>query len=562
VNVLSKKKLIILSVPALLLILIFLNLNSIKQLLPYFDSQNITTLSNFFITKEEINEHLSSSVNKIDIDSIAVYLDLDMKREVLSVKEQIIFRTLQNVKRVFFNLNKNMFVEQIKLDSTDADFVFNDGMVEIYSDFIRNLPHKVNLKFRGKPEEGINFYERDTAKYLYTINEPISASGWMACNDSPNDKFYFSLACKVDSGLKVISNGKLRTRKLVGKKQIVKWKTSYPIASYLTALYVGNYSVIDENFISSNGKIVKIETAAFPEDTTFAQAVIKLEKKVLKHLENYFGAFPFPKDKFCIVEIPWNYGGIENQTAIGIGEDYFKSPEMFTELFVHETAHEWWGNNVGISSWDDIWLDEGMANYSEALYWEAEAGKSAAESTMLSMLNGALKSGKLYSRNKDLFANIVYDKSAWVFRMMRFEIGDSAFFDAIRNYQDRYKSGLGNAKKLQSAFEQSSHKKLDWFFNEWIYKQTDFIDLDCGYTIKNHLNQTKINIHQNSEIVFRFSLPVQYILVNGDTLSDKFFISSCDTAIEKNNIKVDTILFDKDYYLLRDEIKIKTMQGN
>ncbi len=551
----KRKTFLLLSGTVILLIsLILTNSSGIGKLLLYFDSQSISTLDNFLVSRKEIAIHKRNNQKFIDIDKISLDLSIDMKTEHISGKENITFSLKKNIEPVF-NLSSNMKVNSVKLNLKKVNFSHNDNFLLLDTLFSSNEKQHLVISYDGKPEEGLFFYSKDSIKYLFSINEPISASGWFACNDTPADKFLFSLQATVDSGYQVISNGKKFTESLFNNKRITVWKTIYPIASYLAALYIGEYSETSQNIKMGNDSLY-ISVFSYPTDKEPAEDALLIVDDAITQLQKYFGEYPFTKDKYAIVEIPWNYGGIENQTAIGIGENYFRSPEMFTELFVHETAHEWWGNCVGIENWDDIWIDEGMANYSQALYWKEVAGKDAFKTTMLAMLDNALRKGKIRNRESKLFANIVYDKSAWIFRMLNYELGDSLFYKSLRKYISLYKYKTGNAYKLKTVFENTSDKNLNKFFDQWIWGESGFIKLNCNYDIDKNLSKVTLSIRQKSEKEYSFILPINFYYKRNLIKAKNVKIVSADTIITVNDIMCDSVAFDPDYTLLREKIEV------
>ncbi len=541
------KKFIFLVSVIILFFLIYYS-SEISELFLYFDSQNVTSLNNFFVTKDEIKSHLDKFGNNIDVESISLKLSVDMNNRKIFGTEIIAFRLKREIKPVF-NFDDKMKIKEVKLSSNKIKYERENNFLSIDSVLKTGRLQTLKIQYSGCPENGLYFYDRNSAKYLYSVNEPIFASGWFACNDTPADKFMFTLQVTVDSGYTAISNGRKILDSLSGGKRKVLWESSYPVASYLTALYVGKYSRTSKTIIIGNDTL-NMEIYSYPEDIKPARKTLSIAKDAVIQLCNFYGQYPFIKDKFAVVEIPWNYGGIENQTAIGIGENYFRSPEMFNELFIHETAHEWWGNSVGIKSWDDIWIDEGMANYSQALYWKGEAGNEAFKATMLSMLNNALRKGKIRGRERNLFGKIVYDKSAWIFRMLNYELGDSVFIKSLKNYQALYKYKTGNTQKLKTVFEKTSGKNLDRFFSQWIWDESGYIDLDCNFKMNDNSRKIILDIRQKSEKTYTFILPVGFYN-HGEKIGEKNFrINSKDTAITVGASGCDSVAFDPDYTLL------------
>ncbi len=548
----KKKKLLLFLILVLIVIPLIFFSSEIGELFLYFDSQNVTTLNNFLVTKEEILSHNGKNQNLIDTRKISLELSVDMPNEQITGKENITFSIKRNCKPVF-NFSRNMKVKHIKLGMKKIKFTQIGNLLRLDTLLSANKKEQLSINYEGKPEKGLFFYSKDSAKYLFSINEPISAPGWFMCNDTPKDKFFFSISASVDSGYNIISNGKKIHDSFTEGKRRVVWETSYPIASYLTALYVGKYSETSR-IINSGNNALQISVYSYPSDAQLAEKSIPIVNDAINRLGKYFGEFPFIKDKFAIVEIPWNYGGIENQTAIGIGENYFRSPEMFAELFVHETAHEWWGNSVGIDNWDDVWIDEGMANYSEALYWKDAAGEKAFNSTMQSMLRNALEKGKIRGREKGLFADIVYDKSAWIFRMLNYELGDSLFYKSLKKYILLYKYKTGNAGKLKEVFENTSDKNLKRFFSQWIWGESGFIELNCNYFIDKNLSEINIRVQQTSDEKYSFLLPIHFYDKKDLILKKNFRILSADTTITIKKIECDSVTFDPNHTLLREEI--------
>jgi aminopeptidase N len=224
---------------------------------------------------------------------------------------------------------------------------------------------------------------------------------------------------------------------------------------------------------------------------------------------------------------------------------------------LHEVAHNWWGNSVSPSSWNDIWLNEGFATYSEALYFEKISGKNALISTMHSFKYRIDfdDNQTLHSPGRNIFSSTVYNKGAWVLHMLRKEIGDSLFFSGIKTYHSKYKYGNSSTKELQTFFEKISNKKLDQFFDQWVYKGTGYIELNItALEEKVTRDSTIINvkIEQNQDGYENYSFPIDVEIMDSKDKSHNysFYISSDTTISISTNYIFKSIMFDKDNWLL------------
>ncbi len=423
---------------------LFLAVFIAKETFPLIDFSDYGKLKIVSVTKTDIKKHVWPSQNKIDIDSVTLFVIPNLAEEKITGIETIRGRKRKGVD-IKINLSDNVEVSCLKLNGKAASYVHVNGHL-IVGGVADDTLFTLKLKYATYPNGGLFFAERKGEKYVYSVNEPIFAPEWFACNDTPRDKFYLSFSARSEKDATVISNGKKTGEKILGKEKITTWKTSYPVASYSVAFYLGNYNATKKTYGETN-----IEVYSFPDEKGKNNAVAALAKFSLHLFSEKFGDYPFPKDKFAIIETAWNYGGMENQTAIGIGEKFF-SPEYFKEIFVHETAHEWFGNCVSVADWDDVWINEGLATFCEALYWEAVAGKNGYEAAVKSF-RAVPENAKIRGREKNLFARVVYDKGAFVFYELRKTLGDEKFFNGLKKYVAENKYSSVNFTVLKNFFD-------------------------------------------------------------------------------------------------------------
>ncbi|MEO8399512.1 MAG: M1 family aminopeptidase [Ignavibacteriaceae bacterium] len=298
-----------------------------------------------------------------------------------------------------------------------------------------------------------------------------------------------------------------------GSRKTYSWKTFYPISTYLICLYSSNYDNFSDKYISIDKQdTMDIQYFVFPEHLENAKKDFADHPKMIRYFSNTFGEYPFIKEKYGVAEFLWQFGAMEHQTITGVGSNFISGRNFFQDIYAHELAHHWWGDAVGLKSWKDIWLNEGFATYSEALYYENKSGKKALISTMLSKYQDDFK-GKLSEPDDNLFSQTVYDKGAWVLHMLRWEIGDSSFFKVLRKYFEDFKYKSASTKDFQKVCEAISAKDLTQFFNQWIYEGEGNITLLYDWNVEEKEKKYKLNINteqiQEKYQAYQFPLEVE-----------------------------------------------------
>jgi len=277
----------------------------------------------------------------------------------------------------------------------------------------------------------------------------------------------------------------------------------------------------------------------------------------LKVLSELFGEYPFIKDKYGVAEILWQKGAMESQTITGIGSNFISGMNFYESMLIHELAHHWWGNSVTPKTWKDIWLNEGFATYSEALYYEKINGFDALKSTMSSFKSRISSESEqtLYNPGLNLFSSVVYNKGAWVLHMLRKEIGDSLFFSGIKSYYNKFKYGNANTQDLIKIFETVSNRNLDKFFNQWIFEGTGILELEIKLSekvISKNEIELKIDIKQiqTGYENYHFPLDIELEDSSGNIINISSYIKGNTTLKYKLKNRLKNAYFDKNNWLL------------
>jgi len=371
-----------------------------------------------------------------------------------------------------------------------------------------------------------------------TYSEAYWARIWWPCKQILSDKSdSIHISITTDSDCKVGSNGILESIvPLPGNKVRYEWKSNYPIDYYLVSFAVGDYI---ENItyapIEETNDSILIQSLLFENSPYLAMNLVAIEKTkaYLQLYTTLYGDYPFKNEKYgyCLDVNPW--GAMENQTMTTIGYQALDTTAAFIGEYyfwfsAHELGHSWFGDNVTCATWQDIWINEGFACYSEYLALQNLESQSRADYWMndahekiLSDSGGSVYVPVELIYNEDRLADyrLTYKKGAAIIHMIRFEVGDdSLFFLTLRNFQNEFAGSVATGLDFKDVLETTTGQDFTDFFNQWYFGE--------GYPIYN-INWTQINdtlkihsVQTTSTTVtplFKMSLEFKLHFAGGDT---------------------------------------------
>ncbi|MBK7257950.1 MAG: T9SS type A sorting domain-containing protein [Ignavibacteriae bacterium] len=307
--------------------------------------------------------------------------------------------------------------------------------------------------------------------WIWSLSQPYGARDWWPCKDHQLDKADSAdIIVTCPAGLKVGSNGLLRsvTDNSDGTTTYF-WAERYPIATYLISIAVGPFASFSNWYRYSATDSMEVLNYVLPSHLAIAQQELPKAVPMLEIFSRLYGQYPFLEEKYGHSEFGRG-GAMEHQTMT--------STTTFDEdVVAHELAHQWFGDLITCRTWQDLWLNEGFATYSESLYREARYGTAEYHRMIRRRMSSAFTAqGSLFVMDTttvgNLFAsNRVYAKGAWVLHMLRHVVGDSVFFRALRAYaaDPRFRYGTASTADFQGICESVSGTSLAWFFSQWIY---------------------------------------------------------------------------------------------
>ena len=547
----------------LLIVVFFVSFIIISLLLLYSLYKDEVNLigNNFKLLINSSSYKLLEEKNRI-IDISSYNIDIE-----LYPNEQKIFSDIKisgvllekGSKQIELDFYDNFQIHLLQLNGRETEFNFEEQKLIIKSEEVISDSFEVRVVYEGAPKNlgfgSFTFGREEDQHVVYTLNEPVFASTWFPCNDTPADKAMINISISNDSGMVSVSNGKLISIENRKEKVVYNWSSFYPISTYLIAIYSAPYQSFSQQYISSLNDTMSIDYYILPEKYEDAQRAFSDHPNYITVFSKLFGEYPFLKEKYGVAQILWNQGAMESQTIVGIGTNFISGAKFFSDILIHEAAHHWWGNSVTPKSWKDIWLNEGFATYSEALYWEATKGKQALISTMASFRVND-ESETLYNPKSKIFSQMIYNKGAWVLHMLRKEIGNTLFFNSLRNYYQKYEYSNANTYDFKDVCEETSQMNLDKFFDQWLFIGKGKIEIEYEWEVKKMDKKNReisISISQTQDGYNCYNFPIDILIkeVDGNENLFNYFITSIDTVL---NIKiasdVSSVEFDPGSWLL------------
>jgi len=417
-----------------------------------------------------------------------------------------------NFKTVELDASKNIKFESIKLEPSGIPLEFkktnNKILITLDKYYGKSDLISIRMVYETKPKKGIYFVNALKRKgktirsaQIWTQGESQETHHWLPSFDFPSDKATTEQFITVENGETVIANGELINKTPNSNRTVTyHYKMPVPHSLYLTSFVVGNYVKVSETY-----KDIPLNYYVYPGQKSIVSKAYGKTKDMFRIFEQLTGVdYPYNKYDQTIVA-DFNFGGMENITATTMSDseimlarfDFGRS--VVEDLVAHELAHSWFGNLVTCKNWAELWLNEGFASFMEAAYREKMYGRKdyirkirddagayfSYASSFSSNQHGLFNRRADPNDDDTMFDPISYQKGSAVIHTLREEIGEEAFWDGINLYLKRHKFDNVEAVDLQNAFEETSGKKLQWFFDQWVkaegYPQ---IEVRQGYSSK------------------------------------------------------------------------------
>jgi len=413
--------------------------------------------------------------------------------------------------------------------------------------------YTIDFYYSGNPVETARFggitFKKDSSghPWINTACEDIGASVWWPNKDQWRDEVEnMEINVEIPNDLVDVSNGKF-----VGKKDLGDgytrwdWLVHYPINSYDVSLNIGNY----QHFSDQLGD-VPLDFYALPEDLDKAKKQFMQAKGMLEAFQHYFGEYPFIKDGYKLIQVP--YSGMEHQSAVTYGNHFANGylerdwtgvgiSLRFDFIIVHESAHEWFGNSITAQDRSDMWIHEGWATYLECLYVEYMYGKE-----------DGLKYTNAYKRKVQNKEPIItkrgingtppqdeYFKGALFINTLRSIVNDDdRWFKLIHDFYQHFKYQNIMTEDVVAYFNQQTGMNLTPVFNQYL-RHTQIPILDLKFDSANGTVSYRWEVDEPD-----FAMPVRVgSPQNWQTIVPTTKWQTMPTSIDKNDFQIATDLY-------------------
>lgn len=525
-----------------------------------------------------IDNELKSHQNKFDFNVNPNTLNYDLKYQRMDVNLDPAvnyisgsvtshFVTKESMSTIYFDFTDQIPVSSVNYHGTDLIFEqlsTKELKINFPNSISTNTLDSLTISYSGVPEStGRTYFYVGThagLPVLSTLSEPYGAQNWFPTKQSMNDKIErFDFKITTPAQYSVAANGLLKSETLLsGNEKLTFWRTQYPMAAYLAALSIGNFTKFNDIIGSASFPFVNY---LYPDTSINTQVLENIEwtKEAMSIFETHFGPYPFADEKYGHMEFAVNGAAMEHQTMSSMN-----SFGKFT--IAHELAHQWFGDKITCGSWNEAWLNEGFATFGEYLIYEKNTMMTAEFLNHLQLqLNSitSLPGGSIYVNDSDLgniptvfSGRLTYQKGAFVLRMLKWILGDDDFYHMLQDYvaNPNFAYQYATTEKFKNQLLISTGKDFTGFFNDWIYGEGyPTYTIQWNQPVANQNIYFLISQTQSHSSVgfFEMPLPIKVFGTNGEVA--KLVLDNTQNNqdfSELINFKVATVSFNDDLQMI------------
>ncbi|MCD4817752.1 MAG: T9SS type A sorting domain-containing protein [Candidatus Cloacimonetes bacterium] len=525
--------------------------------------------NNKIIQNGYIEKIRADSLHGFDVLKYDLSINIDDQNQYISgtVVTQIIAE--EDLTEIEFEL-VGLDVDSALLNGNITDYIHQNGIITIDLGLISSGEQfETTVVYSGNPILCTNPYALGmffSTGGVFTISDPNASRYWWPCYDHPWDKAEVDLHITIRDDWLVGCNGiRANIHDNFDGTKTHHWLGENPMATYLVSVTAKNFVELNDEY---NG--IPIQNFVPPAMQSNAEEDFSGLPEMLAIYSEKYGDYPFEKYGNTVTNFS-TYGAMEHQTMTTLDNFIITGNHTYDTIIAHELAHQWFGNCLTPLTWKDVWLSEGFAVYSEAVFIEGTYGYEAMlnyvqndiQSYYLSWSGGA--NYTIYDpAYNSIFTPVTYEKAASILHMIRLMVGTEQFFEILQTYFTTFYNGNVITEDFKNVCEEVSSLELDQFFQQWIF-DPGIPTIEYTYFIKNE-NEPEIltfaKTNSTSGTDFHITLP---IYVNYESSYDSLQVYATpnevtETILSISDSNIVNVEFDRDNWIMNRGYIEKTLE--
>ncbi len=488
----------------------------------------------------------------LDVHHIRLTLDMTMmnNQQISGCAEITLSALMDNINTLHFDLLQ-LTVDSVINGENPLNFSYSSPSLHITPTVNLSINDTITIRiyYHGSPVSDATwggFYF--TSGYAYNLgvaftDEPHNYGRcWVPCFDNFIERNSWEYFVLTNENRAAYCNGTRLSVDTVGTDSLLThWILNEPIPSYLACVSVAPYVHVNETLALNNGDSIPSWLVAKPQDTTEMKLSFANLQPGLTGFEQSYGMYRWPKVGFTAV--PFNGGAMEHATAISYPLFAIDGTLNYETLWAHELSHHWWGDLVTCRTAEDMWLNEGMARYSEALFLEHLYGHEA----YMNETRNNHKDVLLYAHRNDggrypvsgipsqiTYGDHVYNKGATVAHSLRGYMGDEAFFTACRDFMQQRAFTDISSIDMRDFFQSYTNADLTDFFARRVFEPGNH-EFRIGTTTHQGNSNWEIEIMQHAhyapQLYQHAPLVLRALDINGNFIDQSIEVMDASTLL-------------------------------
>ncbi len=488
------------------------------------------------------------------------HLDIEVNPDAkfISGRNTIRYKVLEPHQLLQIDLQPPLTIEKVTQDGMELEITHkgNAHFIQLEKTQKKGDFNEIIVTYSGHPKEaanapwdgGFSWKKDENGKdFVATSCQGLGASVWWPNKDHMYDEVDSMLiSVKAPKGLMNVSNGRLRS--VDRDTNTYNWFVSNPINNYGVNVNIGDYVYFGEKYQGEKG-VLDMDYYVLKDNEEKAKEHFKDAPKMMKAFEHWFGPYPFYKDSFKLVEVP--YLGMEHQSSVTYGNKYLNGylgrdlsgtgwGLKFDFIIIHEAGHEWFANNITYKDAADMWIHEGFTAYSESLYLDYHFGTEAANDYIQGVRQNIKNDRTIigtYNVNQEGSGDMYYKGSNILHTLRQIVNDDEKWRNILRGLNEEFYHKTVTTDQIEQYIAKQMKRNLKPFFDQ--YLRTINIPI-----LEYKWKEGNIS-YRFTNTVAKFSIPVR-VFVDGKPI---WLEPNTTWQTKKLKGDLDTVEIDPNFYM-------------